>query len=92
MKLTTKQIKQMIMEELAAMKEMYGPSPGLEGGNDPMQALYDQGLQDARDGKEPQPHMTGNSDYMQGYDDGRAEAEGDIEDEQTYVRGPYGEM
>ena len=32
-------------------------------------------------------------DYNEGYDEGSSEMEhGDIEDEQTYARGPYGEM
>ena len=79
MKLTTKQIKQIIKEEIAAVQEMYGPSPGWEGGNDPMQAMYQQGYQDAKASKLPQPHMSNNNDYMQGYQDGSDEMEGEVE-------------
>ena len=50
--------------------------------------MFNQGLRDAR---EVMPNKY--QEYNEGYDEGSQEMEqGDIEDEQTYARGPYGEM
>lgn len=50
--------------------------------------MFNQGLRDAREGM-PNKYQ----EYNEGYDEGSQEMEqGDIEDEQTYARGPYGEM
>jgi flagellar biosynthesis/type III secretory pathway protein FliH len=100
MKLTVKQLKRMIKESLEQVdwdnpnkswgandQENRENEQSIHNSNEEVD-MFNQGLRDAREGL---PNKF--QEYNEGYDEGTHEMEhGDIEDEQTYARGPSGEI
>lgn len=87
MKLTTKTLKDMVKKELNEMNyHSHDPNAGV---GEIRQALFNIGLKAAHAGIDMQALQEA---LHEGYGHGQMEAEGDIEDEQTYSRGPYGEI
>ena len=84
MKLTTEQLKEMIKKELDEMVHSNDREK-----EDIRSTIFNAALQAAHIGMDLQQLL---NMVHEGYGHGEMESEGDIEDDQTYVRGPYGEM